>query len=203
MKTKLERFTSGLMLAPLAPLAGLLVFWWGAYAFLPEAWIPVLAITGLVGGILADILLLKKLLDRPIGLPLWVAAFLFYSIGVFGFFMGVPVFNTLLAIPAGFVIGARLAGHTADRQTVHKAAQRTAWFTSAVLALICTASGLIALASPSTAADLRGMLGLGFEVTPGMLIAFILVGCAVLLSIGWGLSIAATRITYKFLKRQV
>ncbi len=114
MKTKLERFALGLILAPLAPLAGLMVFWWSAYAILPEAWIPLVTITGLLAGILADVFLLKKLLDRRLSLLFWVAVFLFYSIGTFGFFMGVPVINAILAIPAGFVIGSRLAAENAD-----------------------------------------------------------------------------------------
>ncbi len=203
MKTKLERFALGLILAPLAPLAGLMGFWWSAYAFLPETWIPVAAITGLLAGILADVFLLKKLLDRRLSLLFWVAVFLFYSIGTFGFFMGVPVFNAILAIPAGFVIGSRLAAQNAGMPQARKAARRTAWFTTGVLALICAASAFIALASPSTASDLRGMLGLGFEVTQGMIIALILVGGVALLAVCWGLSVASVRLTFKFLKRQL
>ena len=155
----MERFALGLILAPLAPLAGLMVFWWSAYAFLPEAWIPLLTITGLLAGILADVFLLRKLLDRRLSLIFWVAVFLFYSIGTFGFFMGVPVFNAILAIPAGFVIGSRLAAENAGTPQARKTARRTAWFTTGVLALICVASAFIALASPSTASDLRSMLG--------------------------------------------
>jgi len=203
MHTKLERFARGLILAPLAPLAGFLAFWWAAYALLSEPWIPFAAMGGLLAGILADIFLLKKLLERRLGLLLWVAVFLFYSIGIFGFFMGVPVFNVALAIPAGVVIGSRLAAENADRQHVHQAAQRTAWFTSGVLALICAASAFIALVSSSTASDLQGMLGLGFEVTQAMLVALILVGGITLLALDWGLSIASVRGAYWFLHRKI
>jgi len=203
MKTKLERFACDLILAPLAPLAGLMGFWWGAYALLPETWIPFVAIAGLLAGILADIFWLKKLLDHRLGLPLWVAVFLFYSIGVFGLFMGLPVFNAALAIPAGFVVGSRLAAENADQLRVRKAAQRMAWFTTAVLTFICAASALIALASSSTAGDLRGMLGLGFEITQSMIIGLTLVGGAALLVVGWGLTVASVRITYSFLQRKI
>jgi hypothetical protein len=203
MKIKLERFALGLILAPLAPLTGLLIFWWGAYAALPEAWIPSVAIAGLLLGILVDIFLLKKQLDRRFGWPFWVTVFLFYSIGVFGFFMGVPVFNAALAIPAGFVIGRRLAAENADRRQVRQAARRTAWFTTGVLALVCAASAFIALASPSTADDLRGMAGLRFPVTQGMIIALILVGGAALLALCWGLSVVSVRMTFKALRRSL
>jgi len=203
MKMNLEHFALGLILAPLAPLAGLLSCWSAAYAWLPETWIPFAAITGLLIGVVVDIFMLKKLLERRLSLLLWVVVFLFYSVGVFGFSMGVPVLNTALAIPAGFVIGSRLAADNADRMRVRKNAQRTAWFTTAVLALICAASAMIALVSASTASDLRGMLGLGFEVTQGMIIGLILVGGAGLLAAGWGLSVASVRLTFSFLQSKV
>jgi hypothetical protein len=202
METKLERLAHGLMLAPLAPLAGLLCGWWSAYALLPEAWIPFAAIAGLLAGILADVFLLKKYFDRRLSLTLWVAVYLFYSMGIFGFVMGVPVFNAALAIPAGFVVGSRLAAEHADPSQVRKAEMRTAWFTSGVLALVCAASAFIALASPSTADDLRGMLGLGFEVTQGMIIGLILIGGAALLAGCWGLSVASVRLTCMLLQRK-
>jgi hypothetical protein len=89
MKTKLERFAIGLILAPVLPLVGLMCSWWSAYALLPEKWIPICVIAGLLAGILADVFLLKRLLDRRLGWPFWVAVFLFYSIGIFGMVMGV------------------------------------------------------------------------------------------------------------------
>jgi hypothetical protein len=202
MKTKLERFALVVIIAPLVPLASLLVCWWSAYALLPEKWIFFAMIAGFLAGILADIFQLKKLLYRRLSLPFWVAVFLFYSIGTFGFFMGVPVINAALAIPAGFVIGSRLAADNADWQQVRKAAQRTAWFTTSVLAFVCAASAFIALVSSSTANDLRGMLGLGFEVTQGMIISLILVGGAALLVVCWGLSVASVRLTYRLLQRE-
>ena len=199
--TKLERIALGLILAPVAPLVGLLGGWWGAYALLPEKWIPLGAIAGLLAGILVDPFLLKKLLERRPSLLLWMAVFLFYSVGIFGFFMGVPVFNAALALPAGFVTGSRLAAENADRTRSWKVAQRTAWFTTGVLALICTASAFIALTDPYTAGNLRGMLGLGFEVTQGMVIGLILVGGAGLLLACCGLTMAAVWVTYKWLSK--
>jgi hypothetical protein len=199
MKTRLERFALGVILAPVAPLVGLLAGWWGAYALLPESWIPFAAIAGLLIGILADVPLLKRLLHRRLSWLFWAAVFLFYSAGLFGFFMGVPVFHGLLALPAGFVVGSRLAVEGAALPQVRLASRRTAWFTTGVLALVGAASAFFALSSPSTPADLRGMLGLPFEVTHGMLLVLILVGGAGLLAVCWGLSVAAVRLTYKFL----
>jgi hypothetical protein len=201
MKTKIERFVLGSILAPLAPLALFMGFWWLSYALLPEAWIPFGTVFGLLLGILADVFLLKRLVERAYKLSMvfWVAVFLFYTIGVFGFCMGVPVFNAALAIPAGFVIGGKLAHEMADGPRVRADARRTCILTTVVLAFICAASASLALSSSSTAADLEGMLALPFAISPAMIWGIILVGGAGLLAVNWLLTGLAVRFTHRFL----
>ncbi len=199
MRTKLERFAIGLMLAPVATLAGLLICWWAAYTLLPEKLIIFAAIAGLCVGILVDILFLQELLEHRLGWPLWMAVYLFYSTCLFGFFMGVPIFNAALAVPAGFIVGNRLAEDKADNPRVRKVAQHTAWFTTGVLALVCAASAIIALMSTSTASDLTGMLHLDFKVTQAMIIGLILVGGTALLAVCWVLTIFCVRLTHHLL----
>jgi len=204
MKTKLERSILGLILAPLMPLAFLMGGWWLAYALLPEAWIFLGALSGLLLGLLLDFPLLKKWINDAdmLGIPFWAVAFVFYSIGLFGFFMGVPVFNLVLALPAGFIMGRRLASQHADGMKLRVVSRRVSEFTTFVLALICAASAMIALADPFTEANLQGMLALPFDVTRGMVISLIIVGGVVLLLLNWVLTFASVRITYKFLKSQ-
>jgi hypothetical protein len=201
MKTRIERFTLDLILAPLAPLALFMGFWWLSYALLPEKWIPYGILLGLLLGILADAFLLKKLVERAyrLGTVFWLAVLLFYSVGTFGLFMGVPIFNAALAIPAGFVVGGKLAREKVDGVRLRRASLRTCILTTALMALVCAASAFFALMSPSTPSDLRGMLGLGFEVTPVMILALILVGGAGLLAINWLLTGLAVRFTHRFL----
>ena len=167
MKSRIEKIALGSILAPLAPLALFMGFWWLSYSFLPEKWIPFGTLFGLLLGILADVFLLKRLVERAYRLSVyfWLAVLLFYSAGTFGFFMGVPIFNAALAIPAGFVVGGKLAHEMADDAKVRRASLRTSILTTSLMALICAASAFFALVSPSTAGDLRGMLGLPFEVT--------------------------------------
>lgn len=204
MNVKLERFLFGLVLAPLAPLAGLLCAWWASYALLPVKWIPLGALAGLLVGVLADVFLLLKLVDRARQLKtiFWLAVFLFYTVGVFGFFMGVPVFNALLAIPAGFVAAAKITHNKPEPAAVGRAAMQTAGFTTGVLFLVCAASASIALVSSSTPSDLQGMLGLGFEVTQAMIIGLILVGGLGLLAVNWVLTLISMRVSYRFLRRE-
>jgi len=204
MKTKLERSILGLILAPLMPLAFLLAGWWLAYALLPEAWVILGALFGLLLGLLLDFPLLKKWLNDAgaLGIPFWLVVFVFYSVGLFGFFMGVPVFNLGLALPAGFILGSRLASQHADEMKLRVASRRASGFTTSVLALICAASAVIALADPFTEANLQGMLALPFDVTRGMVIGLIAVGGTALLLLNWFLTLASVRFTYKFLKFQ-
>jgi len=201
MNPKIERIIFGLILAPLAPLAGFMAAWWFSYSVLTEKWIPFGTLFGLGLGILADVFILKRLIMRAPQLKLifWVAVFLFYTVGVFGMFMGVPVFNALLAIPAGFVIAAKLELQTPAPAGIGLAARRTAWFTTAVLFFICAASAFIALVSPSTASDLKGMLGLGFEVTREMIVGLIVVGGLVLLAFNWVLTALSLWLSYKLI----
>ncbi len=204
MKTRLERFLFGMILAPLAPLAGLMAAWWGSYSLLPEAWIPAGTLAGFFAGILADVFLLKRLVNRARHLKpvFWAAVFLFYSVGVFGFFMGVPVFNALLAVPAGFVAAASLAEQNPAPAQLERAARKTAWLTTGVLFLVCAASAAFALLSSSTPSDLKGLLGLPFEVIWPMVFGLIGVGGTGLLLFNWVLAWGSTRLAYKFLQPQ-
>ncbi len=201
MKSKIERFAFGLILAPLAPLCGLLGSWWVSFALLPERWIPICSISGFALGILADIFLLKNLVSRAHqnGMIFWTAIFLFYSVGMFGLFMGMPVFNAALAILAGFIVGGKLARKKADRSRMRTATRRTCIFTTSILACICIATAFLALNEASMPAELEGMLALPFTVTWGMIWGLILVGGAGLLVFNWLLTYLAVRATHRYL----
>jgi hypothetical protein len=194
----------GLILAPLAPLATLMAAWWVSYAWLPEVWIPWFAGLGLLLGILVDIPLIKLLVKRGFHLsPLfWLAVLLFYSVGMFGLFMGVPIFHPLLAIPTGFVAGGRLAHETRDPARLRIGILRASMISTGFMLLVCIASAFFALTSPSTPQDLRGMLGLHFEISPSLLWGLILAGGLVLLFINWLLAGASTQLTHACLTRR-
>jgi len=203
MKTQIEQFALGFILAPLAPIAGLLAFWWASYTLAPEGWIPYLVLSGLALGILADIYILKRLILRAyrLGTVFWLVVLLFYSVGTFGFFMSVPIFNAALAVPAGFVVGGKLAREAVDTVRLRRVSRRACILTTALMALVCAASATVALLSPSTPSDLRGMLGLGFEVTQTMIWGLILIGGAGLLAVNWVLTGLSVHLTHRFLSK--
>lgn len=190
-----ERFLLGIAIGSLPPIVGLLAGWWGTVGLLPDQGVAVAAFAGLAAGIVLDLLFLRRWMARAQAAPLWTwaAVYLVYSVGAFGFFMGVPVGIPLLALPAGILYGGRLAGRATPPDHVRREARRAASFTTAVLAIACSASAALALRDPYTAGNLEGMLRLPFHVTPMMILSLILIGGAGLLLAQWVLTRAAVR----------
>jgi len=197
---KIESAIIGFLFGAVPVITCFLAGWWISIPLVPESQIFQWALAGLVVGILIDAIILRRWVRHAYSMnPLgWMAVYLFYSVGMFGFFMGVPVFNVLLALPAGFFIGGRLVNNGASPVAVKKAARHCALFTTGVLALICVASALFALASLSTAYDLQGMLGLPFPVTHAMIIAIILGGGASILALQWWLTLWSVKRAYGY-----
>jgi len=196
---KLEAPILAFVLGAIPPITGLLAGWWGSLPWNSETWIFRCALAGLAAGLLVDAVFVKKLVQRRYALPwiVWLGIFVFYSVGMFGFFMGVPVFNVALALPAGLVVGGKLAASNCDPDRGRRIIRRACAITTAVLAVICAASATIALLSPSTASDLEGMLNLGFRVTTVHLIVLIMVGGGVLLALQWALTAFVARRTWQ------
>jgi hypothetical protein len=200
MLEKIENAFLGIVLGAMPVITGFLAGWWISLPLVSESHIFQWALAGLVSGFLIDVIFLRGWVQRAYSLRpwIWMAVYSFYSIGLFGMFMGVPVFNVLPALPAGVFIGRWLARGGADARQMEQAARRTAVWTTGVLGAVCLASAAIALASASTASDLQGMLGLPFQVTPAMILGIILGGGALLLALEWWLTLQMVMRTYGF-----
>jgi len=196
---KIEKNFIGLILGAIFPLIGFLGGWWSTIQLGSILWVEIGALSGLILGLIVNAFFLKKWVARAFEMDvrLWMGVFFFYSICVFGFFMGVPVFNVGLAIPAGLFMGRKLAHQTISAEAEKRLTLRTALFTTGVMAFICAASAFLALRDPYTAANLEGMLRLNFELTQGMIIALIVVGGIALLGMNWWL----VKISMRFARR--
>jgi hypothetical protein len=194
----IEKVLIGTVLGAIFPILGFLTLWWGTLAFLPDRLLPLMACVGLLIGILVDVIYLRRWVGSAysINLKIWMAVYLFYSISMFGFFMGIPVFNVILAVPAGLFIGSKLARQTADPGEVRRMNRNTCLFTTGVLAAVCVLSAMIALVDPYTGLDLQRMLGLQFEVTRWMLAGGIAIGGIALLLLQWGITGKVIHLTY-------
>ena len=197
---KIESAATGIIFGAVPIISGFLAGWWISIPFVPESRIFLCALAGLVLGMIIDMIFLRSWIRHVYSRPpwVWMAVYVFYSIGMFGFFMGVPVFNVMLALPAGVFIGRWLVHIDADATRMQKAAWRTAVFTTSILGLVCILSATIALANRSTASELQSMLRLPFQITPMMLIGIILGGGALMLALEWLLTVKSVERTYAY-----
>jgi hypothetical protein len=197
---KIESATIGVLFGAVPIITGFISGWWISIPFVPEAWISKFAITGLAIGVLIDLFFLKRCVRNAYSMKpiVWMILYLFYSIGMFGFFMGIPIFNIALTVPAGFFMGGWLSYIRADINQMQRIARQAALFTTSVFALICIASATIALTSSSTASDLQGMFSFSFQITPAMIIGIILCGGIILILLQWWLTFKSVERAYKY-----
>lgn len=167
MLESVERFFLQIIIGLIAPVVCLLIGWWGSKPFVPGNSIKFFALGGLLLGIFVDMLFLRRWVRKAYALPrTWfVLVYLFYSICLFGFFMGVPLFNLLMGIFGGYYVGICLRYANKDKAEVETSAKRTAGFAAVVLAVICAASLIIAYLDQSLAANIQGLLGLSQEIS--------------------------------------
>lgn len=195
---KIEIVTIGFLLGAVPIIICFIAGWWISIPLVPESWIFLFAFAGFLVGVIIDILFLRKWIQTVYSMKpiVWMMIYLFYSFGMFGFFMGVPVFNVALSLPTGSFIGGWLVYNGADSTRMKKIARYSALFTTSILAIVCAASSTIALVSSSTASDLQGMLGL--RITPMMIIGIILGGGIFILTLQWWLTFWSVAIAYKY-----
>jgi hypothetical protein len=192
MINRLEMILYKVMFWGVLPTILFLAGWWSSIGLQDNQEIFSIAMGGLGLGILIDALVLKHKLKSLETLKPWVlmSVYVFYSIMVLGFFMGVPVFNLFLGILAGRFMGrvGLFLGHTKDK--MNSVIHTTALFVSAVMVGVCAISGWIALIDPlDTAVNLQGMLGLNFEVTEMMVYGLVVIGGIGLVALQYGVTL--------------
>ncbi len=188
----------------ITPVITLWVFWWGSYLLgADEPGIRFWSIAGIITGIAVAAILIKKLVSvfYLLPTPVLIALYLTYTAGIFGFFMGVPVFNIVPGVLAGVYMGRKAALAGRSEETFAAELRQTNLFAAAVLLLLCSFSAFIALADPHTAANLEGMFGLGFSVTPTHVWLLIVSGGASLLLVQYGLICLAGRKAFGYARR--
>jgi hypothetical protein len=152
-------------------------------------------LSGMLLGLVIDIRFLKGWVDKRYELPDWITAaiYIFYNMLPYGMFMGFPVFNLIMGIPAGYYCGQKILYTHTPAEESRKRIQKVSVFTGLVMIVFCIGSGFIALKGTGVGLDVQAMLGLGFKVTKPMLLAIAVIGGTLLV---W-LQIVVTRITAK------
>lgn len=191
---KVEKWIFGLVFGAVIPIFTFLLFWWSSLLFdLNDKVVMLLALSGLFIGLLIDFVI-KRFLSVDffkISPKVLIGVYIFYSIGLFGFFMGVPIFHPILGIFAGYYWGRRLISQQANKETLQREISKISMFTSLIISLICLLSATIALVDLYTTSNLKGMFNMSFDITPPMLVGLIIVGGLLLIGFQYWL----TRIT--------
>lgn len=175
---KFDKIFNGVIIGSVAPILLFLSGWWISFPFVEEKDVYLFMLGGLTAGLIIDLLFLKKVINKAYQLKKYqvMGLYLFFSICIYGFFMGVPVFNAAMGILAGIYMGRRMTIDKVSGQSLRKKVREVSLFTSLVLFLFCVSSGFIAMIDDYTALNLEGMFNLPFKVTDLHIIMMIVSG---------------------------
>jgi len=175
---KFDKIFLGILIGAVSPILFFLLGWWISIPFVPENKIYIYALAGLSIGITLDLIFLKKWIQIGYRLNkfIQILIYLFYTICVFGFFMGVPIFNILNGITAGIYTGRKVMYEKLEKEKGLKRIRKASIFTTIIILFVSVFSACIALIDPSTGSNLKRMFNLNFEVTKEMICGIIFFG---------------------------
>ena len=145
---------------------------------------PLLYLTvGLLLGLLIDFKYLKKWIQRRYDMPIGIviSILLVYHIFVYGFFMGLPVFNVFLGLLAGYYSGKRICFNKIEPNKHTKLINQASLISGLIMTLICISSGFLALKDYGAAGMIENVLGLDFKITNSMMWGLVLIGGLILI----------------------
>ncbi len=173
MLAGIERLFLSVVIGFVFPILLGLAGWWGSIPFVPEKSILYFALGGFMLGVLVDMVFLRFWTRNALRLPLvWPAlVYMFYSVGMLGFFMGVPVFNVIMGPVGGYYLGMRLRTNNAQKDEVERTAKQTGLFTAFMLAGACAAAMVIASLDSSLEANISGMFTLVKPISRSTILA--------------------------------
>ena len=176
---RFDKIISGLIIGSTFPLFLCLlsiVIWF--YLDKSESRIPIYLTAGLLIGLIIDFKFLKGWINKRYDLPIWfmAAIYIIYNIFVYGFFMGLPVFNVLPGFFAGYYFGNRICFKNVESKKYSRIINQVSLFTGLIMTLICISSGFLALVDNEAAGMIKEVLGFGFEVTKSMVWGIVLLG---------------------------
>lgn len=181
---KFDKALSVLVLGIPAPVVLLLTLWWGTLPFFSDALLfPLLPLGGFAAGLVLDCTLLRRYMLRLFDLPnlALIPLTIFYTVMVYGVFMGFPVFNAFVGIAVVYVTA---KGSVLRKEPMAFTRSRVRFmtaFTLGLLLFVCVCTAVLALNEDSIGSQVKGMLALPFEVTMWMVWTLIFVGGGLLL----------------------
>ena len=141
------------------------------------------SITGLAIGLLIDGYFLKGWIRNMYRLsPILILVFyIIYNIGLYGFFMGFPVFNSFLGLIAGYYYGKKISFEKIAGSKQIRIKRQVLLISGLIMTLICIPTGLMAFEGSGVGGMIESILGLDFKVTNLMIWGIIIVGGIILI----------------------
>jgi len=176
--SKFDKIFLGTIFGFIPPILLLLLGGWISILFVAENKIIMFLISGFIFGIFIDVLFLRKWINIGYKLNnyILIVIYIFYSICIFGFFMGVPVVNIFMGVIAGIYIARRIINRKLEKREIKNKVMITSIFSAIIILFFSISSAYLALKDPYTAANLEGMFNLSINVTLEMIIGLIIVG---------------------------
>ena len=182
------------------PLA-LICFLAGAFisvVLFEEKHVLAMALAGLAVGIILDAVFLRRPVKNAyrINNKILIALYIFYSIGVLGFCMGVPILNFGVGIVAGFYTARKMQCTKADRIQRNRNIKRTAIFSAVIMMAMCCLTGTWALIGGMIGSKLESTL-LSFTFTVPVIVGMVFMGGLILCLLQYWLTSKADKIVAK------
>jgi len=142
-------------------------------------------LAGMSVGVLIDYFFLKKWINRRYELSMGFIIFLFivYNIGIFGMFMGFPLFNLILGLVAGYYVAKRAIKEEIAKEKASKLMHSVSLFASLIMAVMCISSTILVFGEKVLTIDLKPMIGIDFVMSHGLINAITITGGLLLIAL--------------------
>jgi hypothetical protein len=196
--SKVESFILGVILGAVPVLLCLVIlviigFFTG---LLTDETGPYLGLLALAIGVIIDCLFLKRWVRSAYQMnnKVLAAIYIFYSIGILGFFMGIPIGCIFLGVLAGFYAGRKVSLAGNNQINSRGYFRRVAVFSSAVMVLICALITLWAIAGKMIGYEVE--VPVSFTLTAPIFWAVVFTGGAFLVLLQYWLTNKAAKVTF-------
>lgn len=201
--SKVESFIMGMVLGAGVVLFCFVSAWFTSAVLLDdENAVAVIALSGAGVGLIIDFLFLKRWVRSAyqINNKVLAAIYIFYSIGVFGFCMGIPVLNFPVGMMAGIYTARKMYHIEAGAEECNRSIKRTCVFTALVMVLICCLLTLWAIAGQMIGYRLETPV-VSFTFTVPVFFGVVLMGGSGLVLLQYWLTSKTARLALKFWTR--
>lgn len=173
------------------PFSIFLLSWWISYFFTKdEKVIELSVIIGMFVGLGTFCVAFVKWKANIYTMPVWLLLiiYLFYSVCVFGFFMGFPLFYPIVGSLAGYYWAERLLACNMDKKEAKSEIRKICIFTASSMGIVSIASSFLALTDKYIESEISGMLNLSFEIRRPLLAIAIIAGAVFLVMLQYWLT---------------